>query len=61
MGDLLDGYSTKIEAAFQGQPEIEARIRTTIGNSYLTLYYFEAGSQREKPTNDRGGYTWRRP
>jgi thiol-disulfide isomerase/thioredoxin len=41
VGDLLDGYSEKIESAFEGQPEIEARIRTTIGNTYLNLYYFE--------------------
>ncbi len=41
IGDLLDNYSKKIDEAFAGQPEIEARIRTTIGQTYLTLYLFE--------------------
>ncbi len=41
IGDLLDSYSKKIAEAFAGQPETEARIRTTIGRTYLTLYLFE--------------------
>jgi len=41
VGDLLDRYSERIEEAFEGQPEIEARIRTTVGNTYLTLWLFE--------------------
>jgi hypothetical protein len=41
VGDLLDSYSLNIPQAFAGQPETEARIRTTIGRTYLTLYLFE--------------------
>lgn len=41
VGDLLDSYSARIPEAFAGQAEIEARIRTTIGKTYLTLYLFE--------------------
>ncbi len=47
VGDLLDSYSERIEEAFAGQPEIEARIRTTIGKSYLTLYLFERAVKGE--------------
>jgi thiol-disulfide isomerase/thioredoxin len=41
VGDLLDRYSEKIDGAFDGQPEIEAAVRATIGETYRFLDMFE--------------------
>ncbi|MCZ6662268.1 MAG: protein kinase [Actinobacteria bacterium] len=47
IGDLLDSYSKNIDEAFEGQPETAARIHTTIGRTYLTLYLFERAVKGE--------------
>jgi len=47
VGDLLDGYGEKIHEAFPGQPEIEAQVRTTIGQTYLNLDLFEHSGRGE--------------
>jgi len=41
VGDLLDRYCESVGDAFAGQPEIEAEVRTTLGNTYLNLDLFE--------------------
>jgi thiol-disulfide isomerase/thioredoxin len=41
VGELLDSYSKKIDAAFVGQPEVEAAVRSTIGETYQFLDMFE--------------------
>jgi serine/threonine-protein kinase RIO1 len=48
VGDLLDRYSEKIDGAFTGQPEIEAMVRTTIGETYYYLDMFEKAGTYEK-------------
>lgn len=39
--DILDGASKNVEHQFRDRPEIQARLRQTIGNSYRTLGDFE--------------------
>jgi thiol-disulfide isomerase/thioredoxin len=41
VGELLDSYSEKIDGAFVDQPEIEAAVRSTIGQTYQILDMFE--------------------
>jgi tetratricopeptide (TPR) repeat protein len=48
VGDLLDRYSEKIDGAFAGQPEIEAAVRTTIGETYYYLDMFEKAGTFER-------------
>ncbi|NNE08584.1 MAG: protein kinase [Gemmatimonadetes bacterium] len=48
VGDLLDSYSKKIEEAFAGQPELEAAVRTALGESCKYLDNFEYAGQRDK-------------
>ncbi len=52
VGDLLDRYSEKIEEAFKGQPEIEAAVRTAIGESCQYLDAFEYAGQKDKYKQD---------
>ncbi len=39
--DLLQRYDAMVGDAFEDQPEVEARIRSTIGRTYLGLYLFK--------------------
>ncbi len=41
--DVLDKASEEVETSFKNQPEIEASIRSTIGNTYINLGEFDKG------------------
>ncbi len=45
--ELLRSYAASVEDAFTGQPEVEARVRSTIGLTYRHLSMFEIGSRFE--------------
>jgi tetratricopeptide (TPR) repeat protein len=48
VGDLLDRYSSKVDEAFAGQPEIESAVRITIGLTYQYLDFFETRGTAER-------------
>jgi thiol-disulfide isomerase/thioredoxin len=47
VGDMLDAYGESIPGTLKANPEIEAAVRTTIGQSYVSLDLFEKGAMAE--------------